>query len=88
MSEVKKINISLRANTQLTENLSFDGKINYVRTDGNQRPAIGSSGENVSNGFAILDRLSFVSGEIVTRSPLTISSIGCCFRLIICHKFW
>ncbi|MFN2396659.1 MAG: SusC/RagA family TonB-linked outer membrane protein [Bacteroidales bacterium] len=54
--EVKKYDVSLRTTSQLTDFLSFDAKMNYIRTEGSQRPPLGSTAENVSNIFAIMGR--------------------------------
>ncbi|MCK5662438.1 MAG: hypothetical protein KAI17_03080, partial [Thiotrichaceae bacterium] len=54
--KMDRMNINLRASTQVTDFLSFDGKINYVHTEGNQRPTLGQSSENVSRTFAQMGR--------------------------------
>ena len=54
--KVNRYNVSLRTTSQLTDFLSLDGKISYLRTEGEQRPALGSSVENVSRNFATMGR--------------------------------
>ncbi|VAW21284.1 Outer membrane TonB-dependent transporter, utilization system for glycans and polysaccharides (PUL), SusC family [hydrothermal vent metagenome] len=53
---VERKTITLRATSQLTDFLSFDAKVNYVRTDGRQRPNLGSSTENPVRTFASMGR--------------------------------
>jgi TonB-linked SusC/RagA family outer membrane protein len=53
---IKKQTVSFRSTTDLTDFLSFDAKITYVRTEGKQRPNLGSSGENVSYTLSMLGR--------------------------------
>ncbi len=53
---VKKQSVNLRTTSQVTDFLSFDAKINYVHTEGSQRPALGSSVENVARNFATMGR--------------------------------
>jgi TonB-linked SusC/RagA family outer membrane protein len=50
--KVDRYNINLRATSKLSESLSFDGKMTYMHTEGNQRPALGATSENVSRNFA------------------------------------
>ncbi len=54
--EVKKYNISLRTNSQVSKWLSFDSKFNYIRTSGSQRPAMGSGSDNVNRTFVTMGR--------------------------------
>lgn len=54
--KVDRYNLSLRTTSQLTDFLSIDGKISYLRTEGEQRPALGSSNENISRNFATMGR--------------------------------
>ena len=53
---IKRQTISFRSTTQLTDFLSFDAKISYMRTEGKQRPNLGSSSENVSYTLSMLGR--------------------------------
>jgi TonB-linked SusC/RagA family outer membrane protein len=57
--------VSLNLNSNVTDKLSFDGKINYIREEGNNRPQLGVAyqGGNVSRVFAAMGRyvpLSFM----------------------------
>ena len=54
--KIRKQSVNLRTSTRLTDRLSFDTKINYIRTKGNQRPALGSSADNIVRGFAVMGR--------------------------------
>ncbi len=54
--KVNRQTINLMTSTQLTDKFSFDVKINYIHTKGNQRPALGSSSDNIVRGFATLGR--------------------------------
>ena len=40
-SKLNKQTVSLNVNSQVTDFLSFDGKINYIRDEGNNRPMLG-----------------------------------------------
>ena len=53
---LEKQTISLRTNTQVTDFLSFDAKINYIHDEGHNRPALGTVRDNVTRGFATLGR--------------------------------
>lgn len=44
--EIKKKSVSFRGSTQVNKVLSFEGKVNYIRTDGAQRPSTGYSNSN------------------------------------------
>jgi TonB-linked SusC/RagA family outer membrane protein len=44
--EVKNTTVSFNGATQVGERLSFDGKVNYIRSEGSQRPATGFSSSN------------------------------------------
>jgi TonB-linked SusC/RagA family outer membrane protein len=50
--------VSLNLNSNVTDKLSFDGKINYIREEGNNRPQLGVAyqGGNVSRVFAAMGR--------------------------------
>ena len=52
-----KQNITLRTTSQVTDYLSFDAKFNYIHSEGNQRPGMGYSTENVSRIFAGMARV-------------------------------
>ncbi|RLD33972.1 MAG: SusC/RagA family TonB-linked outer membrane protein, partial [Bacteroidetes bacterium] len=54
--KVNRQTINLMTSTQLTDKFSFDVKINYIHTKGNQRPALGSSADNIVRGFATMGR--------------------------------
>ena len=54
--KVSKQSINLRTSTRLTNRLSFDTKVNYIHTKGNQRPALGSSADNIVRGLAVMGR--------------------------------
>jgi TonB-linked SusC/RagA family outer membrane protein len=54
--EVDKYSVSLRASSQLSKAISLDGKVSYMRTEGSQRPALGSSAENVARTFSQMGR--------------------------------
>ncbi len=50
--------VSLNVNSKVTDYLTFDGKINYFRDEGNNRPQLGVAyqGGNVSRVFAAMSR--------------------------------
>lgn len=48
--------INLRTTSKLTDKLSFDGKFNYTNTVFDNRPNLGSSGDNVTYQLALLGR--------------------------------
>lgn len=54
--KVNKYNLSLRGSSQVSKWLSFDGKFNYIRTNGSQRPAMGSGSDNVNRTFVTMGR--------------------------------
>lgn len=51
-----KQTITLRANSQVNDFLSFDAKINYIHDEAEQRPNLGSSSENVMSSLVIMGR--------------------------------
>jgi TonB-linked SusC/RagA family outer membrane protein len=57
-SKLNKQTVTLNVNSQVTDFLSFDGKINYIRDEGNNRPMLGLAyqGGNVSRVFAAMGR--------------------------------
>lgn len=57
-SSFNKKTIVLSVNSQLTDYLSFDGKINYIHDEGNNRPGLGVAfgGNNVTNIFVTMGR--------------------------------
>ncbi len=57
-SSLNKQTVSLNINSQVTDFLTFDGKINYSRDEGNNRPQLGVAiaGGNVSRVFAAMGR--------------------------------
>ncbi|NMC38792.1 MAG: SusC/RagA family TonB-linked outer membrane protein [Bacteroidales bacterium] len=57
-SRLNKETIVLNVNSKVTDFLSFDGKINYIRDEGNNRPMLGLAyqGGNVSRVFAAMGR--------------------------------
>jgi len=48
--------IDLRTTSQLTDKLAFNAKVNYINSVGDQRPALGSTNENVARGLATMGR--------------------------------
>lgn len=48
--------VSLRVNSKLTDKLSFDAKVNYTNIEWDNRPYLGSSGNNITYQLAILGR--------------------------------
>ncbi|HOS71323.1 MAG TPA: SusC/RagA family TonB-linked outer membrane protein [Bacteroidales bacterium] len=57
-SKWQKQTIVLNVNSRVTDYLSFDGKISYLRDEGNNRPILGTmyQGGNVSQVFAVMGR--------------------------------
>ncbi|MBK7713722.1 MAG: SusC/RagA family TonB-linked outer membrane protein [Bacteroidales bacterium] len=53
---MNKQTILLRANSQVTEKLSFQGQVNYIHDEGNNRPNLGSGSDNVSRTFVTMGR--------------------------------
>lgn len=53
---MNKQTVVLNANSQLTDYLSFNGKINYIRDEGNNRPTLGASSDNVTSTFVTMGR--------------------------------
>ncbi len=53
---VGKYNVALRSTSEVTDWLSIDAKFNYIRTDGSQRPAMGSGSDNVNRTFVTMGR--------------------------------
>ncbi len=51
---VGKYNVALRSTSEVTKWLSIDAKFNYIRTDGSQRPAMGSGSDNVNRTFVTM----------------------------------
>jgi TonB-linked SusC/RagA family outer membrane protein len=54
--KVTKYNLGLRGTSQVSKWLSFDAKFNYIRTNGSQRPAMGSGSDNVNRTFVTMGR--------------------------------
>jgi len=48
--------IVLKTSTEVTDYLTFDAKINYIRDEGNNRPALGTGSDNVTRTFVTLGR--------------------------------
>ncbi len=48
--------INLRVNSKLTDRLSFDSKVNYTNAKFDNRPNLGSSGDNVTYALAVMGR--------------------------------
>ena len=46
--KVTKYNLSLSGNSQVNKWLRFDGRFNYIRTNGSQRPSLGSDYANIN----------------------------------------
>jgi TonB-linked SusC/RagA family outer membrane protein len=57
-SRLNRQTVSLNINTQVNDHISFDGKVNYTRDEGNNRPMLGIAyqGGNVSRVFAGMAR--------------------------------
>lgn len=53
---VDRQTINLITSTQITDKFSFNAKINYIHTKGKQRPALGSSRDNVVRYLATIGR--------------------------------
>jgi len=56
--EIKKKSVSFRGSAKVNKMLSFEGKVNYLRTEGDQRPANGYSQYNPMWNFAIMSRFT------------------------------
>jgi TonB-linked SusC/RagA family outer membrane protein len=56
--KIEKINLSIRATSQINEKLSIDGKISYDRTEGDQRPVTGYQDNNPVWNLAIMARFT------------------------------
>ncbi len=54
--KVTKYNLSLSGNSQVSKWLRFDGRFNYIRTNGSQRPALGSNYANINRLLTSLGR--------------------------------
>jgi TonB-linked SusC/RagA family outer membrane protein len=46
--KVTKYNLALSGNSQVNKWLRFDGRFNYIRTNGSQRPSLGSDYSNIN----------------------------------------
>ena len=57
-SSMNRQTVLLSANSKLNDYLSFDGKVNYIHDEGNNRPGLGVAygGNNVSRIFATMGR--------------------------------
>jgi TonB-linked SusC/RagA family outer membrane protein len=57
-TKLSKQTVVLSANSQLTDYLSFDGKMNYIHDEGYNRPGLGQAfgGNNVTNVFVTMGR--------------------------------
>jgi TonB-linked SusC/RagA family outer membrane protein len=53
---VTKYNLSLSGNSQVNKWIRFDGRFNYIRTNGKQRPALGSNYANINRLLTSLGR--------------------------------
>jgi TonB-linked SusC/RagA family outer membrane protein len=53
---VNKQTVTLRATSQVTDRISFDGKINYIHESGSNRPALGTTSDNVTRTFVTMGR--------------------------------
>jgi TonB-linked SusC/RagA family outer membrane protein len=53
---MNKQTVVLRASSEITDYLSFEGKINYIHDEGNNRPNLGSGSDNVSRTFVTMGR--------------------------------
>ena len=56
--EVGRKSVSFSGTTQVNKILSFDGKVNYVRTDGDQRPRTGYSPSNPMYNLISMSRFT------------------------------
>lgn len=54
--KTNKQTITLRTNTEVNKFLSFDTKFNYIRDEGNNRPALGTGSDNVTRTFVTMGR--------------------------------
>jgi TonB-linked SusC/RagA family outer membrane protein len=54
--KVTKYNLSLSGNSQVNKWLRFDGRFNYIRTDGSQRPNLGYLWSNINLQLITLGR--------------------------------
>ena len=52
-----KQTVVLRANSQVTDYLSFEAKINYIHDEGNNRPSLGSGNDNVTTTLVKMGRI-------------------------------
>lgn len=67
--EVSRKTVNFSGTTQVNKVLSFSGKVNYVRTDGNQRPGVGYTASNPMYTLTGLTRytpLDFVKHQYET----------------------
>lgn len=56
--EISRTNVSIRANSQISDRIYIDGSANYIRSGGNQRPTLGYSEQNPVYNLAILSRFT------------------------------
>ncbi len=56
--EIKKKSVSFRGSLKVNKVITVEGKVNYLRTEGNQRPATGYSQYNPIWNFAIMSRFT------------------------------
>ena len=56
--EVKRNNISFNGTTQVNKVLSFNGNLNYIRTEGEQRPRTGYSASNPMDNLLKMGRMT------------------------------
>jgi len=54
--KVTKYNLSLSGNSQVNKWLRFDGRFNYIRTNGSQRPSLGSDHGNINRMLTSMGR--------------------------------
>lgn len=67
--EIKRKSVSFRAATEVNKILSFDGKVNYIRSEGNQRPTTGYSRSNPFSTLITMPRntpLDFIKYQYET----------------------
>ena len=78
--EISNKSISFNGSTKVNEVLSFDAKVNYIRTDGNQRPLTGYSESNPMYNLISMPRstpLDFVKQQYeITRTNIRYPGIN------------
>ncbi len=68
-NEITKKSVNFNGSTQVNKTLSFEGKVNYIRTEGDQRPLTGYSASNPMYNLISMGRntpLDFVKNQYET----------------------